>query len=80
MCRPMSHPFVPYIELAMVSLTMPKIEEKIRHTTGGDSSQNFPAWSLKKEKKNNKYLGGWGVEIQMFFWASHLIEGMGALV
>ena len=51
MCRPMSHPFVPYIELAMVSLTMPKIEEKIRHTTGGDSSQNFPAWSLKKEKK-----------------------------
>ena len=61
-------------------IAMPKIEEKIRHTTGGDSSQNFPAWSLKKEKKNNKYLGGWGVEIQMFFWASHLIEGMGALV
>ena len=78
MCRPMSHPFVPYIELAMVSLTMPKIEEKIRHTTGGDSSQNFPAWALKKE--NNKYLGGWGVEIQIFFWASHLIGGMGALI
>ena len=47
------------------------------HNRGGQ----FPKlYGLGVKKKNNKYLGGWGVEIQMFFWASHLIEGMGALV
>ena len=74
MCQPMSHPFVPYIELAMVS---PYLRgEDLTHNRGGQ----FPKLSGLGVKKNNKYLGGWGVEIQMFFWASHLIEGMGALV
>ena len=73
----MSHPFVPYIELAMVSPCLRG--EDFTHNRGGQ----FPKLSglvIKERKKNNKYLGGWGVEIQMFFWASHLIEGMGALV
>ena len=75
-CRPLSHPFVPYIELAMVSPCLRG--EDFTHNRGGQ----FPKLSGLDVKNNNKTihtLGEWGVEIQIFFWANHLVGGKGAL-
>ena len=52
--------------------------EDFTHNRGGQ----FPKLSGLDVKKNNKTihtLGEWGVEIQIFFWANHLVGGKGAL-
>ena len=74
MCRPMSHPFVPYIYPVSHGIAMPK-RRRFYTQQGGTVPKTF----RPGRKKTIHTLGEWGVEIQIFFWANHLVGGKGAL-